>query len=58
MLNDCSSELHESYGNGQFLDERLPLRKQTRQLVAKFLGIDESKAAPRAGLGLFRFVRV
>ncbi|MGA2272323.1 MAG: response regulator [Bryobacteraceae bacterium] len=55
-LGDYSSELHEAYGNGQFLDERLPLSKQTRQMVAGFLGIaEEPKAPARTGLGLFRF---
>ena len=59
MLLDCASEMHDAYGSGQFLDERLPLRKQTRQMVAKFLGIEEPKAPPsRTGLGLFRFARV
>lgn len=55
-LGDYSSELHEAYGNGQFLDERLPLSKQTRQMVAGFLGVAEQPKTPaRAGLGLFRF---
>ena len=53
-IGDCSSEVHEAYGNGQFLDERLPLRKQTRQLVAKLLGAaEEPKAPTRTGRGLF-----
>ena len=56
-IGDCSSEVHEAYGNGQFLDERLPLRKQTRQMVAKLLGVaEEPKAPTRTGRGLFRFV--
>jgi len=51
--------LHEAYGNGQFLDERLPLSKQTRQMVSRFLGIAEQPTAPaRTGLGLFRFAGV
>jgi len=58
-LGDYSSELHEAYGNGQFLDERLPLSKQTRQMVSRFLGIAEQPTAPaRTGLGLFRFAGV
>jgi pilus assembly protein CpaE len=58
-LGDYSSELHEAYGNGQFLDERLPLCKQTRQMVANFLGIaEEPKPPARTGLGLFRFAGV
>jgi Flp pilus assembly CpaE family ATPase len=53
-IGDCSREVHEAYGNGQFLDERLPLRKQTRQLVAKLLGAaEEPKAPTRTGRGLF-----
>jgi len=58
-LGDYSSELHEAYGNGQFLDERLPLCKQTRQMVATFLGVaEEPKPPARTGLGLFRFAGV
>ncbi len=58
-LGDYSAELHEAYGNGQFLDERLPLSKQTRQMVANFLGIaEEPKAPARTGLALFRFAGV
>jgi Flp pilus assembly CpaE family ATPase len=58
-MGDYSSELHEAYGNGQFLDERLGLSKQTRQMVANFLGIaEEPKAPARTGLGLFRFAGV
>jgi Flp pilus assembly CpaE family ATPase len=57
MLGDCTRELNEAYGNGQFLDERPPLRKQTRQLVAKILGGEEPKAPTRTGLGRFRFAR-
>jgi Flp pilus assembly CpaE family ATPase len=55
-LGDYSSELQEAYGKRQFLDERLPLRKQMGQLVAKLLGIaEEPKAPSRIGRGLFRF---
>ncbi|MGB7760778.1 MAG: response regulator [Bryobacteraceae bacterium] len=55
-IGDCSSEVHEAYGNGRFLDERLPLRKQVQQMVAKLLGVaEEPKAPPRTGRGLFRF---
>jgi Flp pilus assembly CpaE family ATPase len=55
-IGDCSSELHEAYGNGQFRDERLPIAKSVRQLVANFLGLaDEPKAPARSGLGLFGF---
>ncbi|HEY1221016.1 MAG: response regulator [Bryobacteraceae bacterium] len=55
-IGDCSKELHEAYGNGDFLDERLPLAKATRQLVANFLGVAEDPKPPtRTGLGLFRF---
>jgi pilus assembly protein CpaE len=55
-LGDYSNELHEAYGNGRFLDERLPLSKQTRQMVANYLGIaEEPKTPTRTGLGLFRF---
>ena len=58
-IGDYSSELHEAYGNGQFLDERLPLCKQVRQMVASFLGIAEQPKPPaRTGLGLFRFAGV
>jgi Flp pilus assembly CpaE family ATPase len=58
-LGDYSSELHEAYGNGQFLDDRLRLCKQTRQMVAHFLGIaEEPKAPARTGLGLCRFAGV
>jgi Flp pilus assembly CpaE family ATPase len=58
MLSECSAELQDAYGSGQFFDERLTLRKQTRQMVAKFLGVEDPKAPPRAGLGLFRFARI
>jgi len=55
-IADCSTELLEAYGKRQFLDERLPLRKQMRQVVAKLLGIaEEPKAPTRSGRGLFRF---
>jgi len=58
-IGDYTSELHEGYGNGQFLDERLPLTKQARQMVSSFLGIADEPKAPkppaRTGLGLFRF---
>jgi len=53
-IGDCTSDVREAYGNGQFLDERLPLRKQTRQMIAKLLGVEEPKA-PKTGRGLFRF---
>ena len=43
-IGDCTSDVREAYGNGQFLDERLPLRKQTRQMIAKLLGVEEPKA--------------
>jgi Flp pilus assembly CpaE family ATPase len=56
MLGDYSSELLEAYGNGRFLEERQPLRKQMRQVVAKLLGVaEEPKAATRIGRRLFRF---
>ena len=55
-IGDCSREVHEAYGNGRFLDERLPLRKPVRQLVAKLLGVaEEPKSPPKTGRGLFRF---
>ena len=55
-ISDCSSELLEACGNHRFFDERLQLRKQTRQLVAKLLGVAaEPKAPTRTGLGIFRF---
>ncbi len=58
-FGDYSNELHEAYGNGQFLDERLPLSKQTGQMVASFLGVaEEPKAPARTGLGFFRFAGV
>ena len=58
-IGDYPSELHEAYGSGQFLDERLPLCKQVRQMVANFLGIAEQPKPPaRTGLGLFRFAGV
>ena len=54
-IADCSREVHEAYGDGRFLDERLPLRKQVRQLVAKLLGVaEEPKPAARSGRGFFR----
>jgi Flp pilus assembly CpaE family ATPase len=52
-LSDCSREVHEAYGNGQFLDERLPLRKQVRQLVAKLLGVAEEPKSPTKSRGFF-----
>jgi Flp pilus assembly CpaE family ATPase len=59
MLGDYSSELLEACGNGRFLEERLALRKEMRQLVAKFLGVAEEPKAPvRTGRRLFGFARV
>jgi Flp pilus assembly CpaE family ATPase len=57
-IGDCSSELQEAYGSRRFLDERLPLRKPVRQLVAKLLGVaEEPKAPTRTGRGFFGFAR-
>jgi len=58
-IGDYASELHEAYGNGRFLDERLPLARQVRQLVANFTGAaEEPKAPARSGLGLLRFAGI
>jgi len=58
-LGEYSNELHEAYGNGQYFDERVPLSKQTRQMVANYLGgAEEPKTPQRTALGLFRFAGI
>jgi Flp pilus assembly CpaE family ATPase len=58
-IGDCSAELHEAYGMGQFLDERTLVCKQTRQMVGNYLGgAPEPKTATRTTLGLFRLAGV
>jgi pilus assembly protein CpaE len=60
-VGDFGPELHEAYGMGHFLDERLPISKQTRQMVGNYLnggnGV-EGKPAARGGLGLLRLAGV
>jgi len=53
-IGDYPGELLEAYGNRQFFDEKLSIRKQMRQLVSRALGGEEPKA-PKPGRGLFRF---
>ena len=58
-IGDCSNELHEAYGNGRFLDERLALSRQVRQLVANFTGAaEEPKTPARSGLALWRLAGI
>jgi Flp pilus assembly CpaE family ATPase len=58
-IGDCATEMQEAYGMGQFLDERLSISKQTRQMVCTFLGGPvEPKSAARTALGLFRLAGV
>jgi Flp pilus assembly CpaE family ATPase len=56
-LADCSSDLHEAYADGRFLDPRLPLHKQVSQIACKALGMEDPKTPQKPGLGLFRFAR-
>ncbi len=54
-LADYTSELHEAYGSGHFLDGKLRLNKQVEQLAAASLG--KPATAPKAGMKWFQFVR-
>jgi pilus assembly protein CpaE len=59
-IGDYSSELHDAYGMGQFLDEHLTISKQSRQMVATYLGggAAEPKSSSRGALGLLRLAGV
>jgi len=59
-IGDCSAELHDAYGMGQFLDEHLAISKQSRQMVATYLsgGVAEPRSASRGALGLLRLAGV
>lgn len=55
-LADCTEEMENAYAAGHFLDEKLALRKQVAQMVAKVLGVEE-KASAGGMLGLVRLAR-
>ncbi|MFY9723860.1 MAG: response regulator [Bryobacteraceae bacterium] len=54
-MGDYTSELHEAYGSGHFLDGNLQLQRQVAQLVS--VGLGKPAAAPKSGMKWFQFVR-
>ena len=55
-VTECQEALEDAYAEGRFLDEKLVLRKQVAQMVAKILGVEE-KALAGGMSGLVRLAR-
>jgi Flp pilus assembly CpaE family ATPase len=55
-IADDSLEMNEAYADGQFLDEKLQMRKTIARVIRKWRGIEE-KPSTRPGLGFLRLAR-